>query len=194
MGGAKRPSSATLEKPLKKSKSAVSDKLEAQETGKQSVEDAKAYFETNKVKVHIPEGKDVDITPLSGFRHDGFAKKLIKYCEGKFEKPTPIQACCWPIIMQRIDMCGIAKTGSGKTLGFAMPYLSMSRKGVLEVFEQPINSPRFVAMAPTRELAMQIAEVCKDLSQALGDDFPVQCVYGGVPKRDQRAALQATGV
>merc|ERR1719159_899074 len=45
---------------------------------------------------------------------------------------------------------------------------------------------------------MQIAEVCKDVTKALakdgGDQFPVQCVYGGVPKRDQRQALNSTGV
>ncbi|CAE8590771.1 unnamed protein product, partial [Polarella glacialis] len=128
---------------------------------------AKAFFEEQGIKVHVPAGKDVNITPLRGFNCDGFAKRLVKYCDGKFPKPTPIQACCWPLIMQKTDVCGIAKTGSGKTLAFAMPYLSMSRLGVLEVFEQPCNSPRFVAMAPTRELAMQIAEVCVDLVKAL---------------------------
>lgn len=165
---------------------------------KLSVEAAKAFFEEHGIKVAIPEGKDVDITPLAGFQFDGFAKRLIKYCQSKFEKPTPIQACTWPLIMQRSDVCGIAKTGSGKTLAFAMPYLSMSRLGQLDVFEQPCASARFVAMAPTRELAMQIAEVCSELVKALtaGDEglYPVQCIYGGVPKRDQREAISGTGV
>jgi ATP-dependent RNA helicase DBP3 len=165
---------------------------------KLSVEASKAYFESQVVKVHIPDGKDVDISPLAGFKLKGFSKKLVKYCEGKFEKPTPIQACCWPIIMQKSDVCGIARTGSGKTMAFALPYLSMSSKGVLTAFQQPCHHPRFVAMAPTRELAMQISEVCKDLTKALangGDDlYPVQCVYGGVPKREQRQALTSVGV
>ncbi|CAE8741249.1 unnamed protein product, partial [Polarella glacialis] len=159
---------------------------------------AKAFFEEQGIKVHVPAGKDVNITPLRGFNCDGFAKRLVKYCDGKFPKPTPIQACCWPLIMQKTDVCGIAKTGSGKTLAFAMPYLSMSRLGVLEVFEQPCNSPRFVAMAPTRELAMQIAEVCVDLVKALtaGDvgQFPVQCIYGGVPKYEQKKGISGVGV
>lgn len=164
------------------------------------MEDAKAFYENNGIKVHVPEGKDVDITPLAGFQAEGFAKKLIKYCESKFEKPTPIQAVCWPLIMQKSDVCGIAKTGSGKTLAFAMPYLSMSRLGALEVFEQPCHTPRFVAMAPTRELAMQIAEVCAQLSTALcgGEGaeiaYPVQCFYGGVPKTEQRKGIQNSGV
>lgn len=199
MGGIKRAlpvSNGVATGPLeveKARKKAKSDEC----LGKLSVEDAKAYFESNSVKVHVPEGKDVDITPLSGFQVKGFAKRLIKYCEGKFEKPTPIQACCWPLIMQRSDVCGIAKTGSGKTMAFAMPYLSMSRLGVLEVFEQPCHQPRFVALAPTRELAMQIAEVCKELTAVLAageqDNFPVQCIYGGVPKKDQRQAIQSEG-
>lgn len=191
MGAAKRQAVAAEGVAPQKKKSKTSD-------GKMDVEAAKAYFESNGVKVHVPEGKEVDITPMAGFKGDGFAKKLIKYCEGKFGptgKPTPIQACCWPLIMQRTDICGIAKTGSGKTIAFALPYLSMSRKGVLEVFEQPANTPRFVALAPTRELAMQINEVCKDLANAVADgnpdlQYPVQCIYGGVPKHEQRAVLK----
>ena len=37
-----------------------------------------AFFEENSIKVHIPEGKDIDITPLAGFQFDGFAKRLVK--------------------------------------------------------------------------------------------------------------------
>jgi len=166
-------------------------------TEKMGVEEAKAYFEANVVKVHVPEGKEVDITPLAGFKAKGFPKRLIKHCQAKFDKPTVIQACCWPLILQGSDVCGIAKTGSGKTLAFAIPYLSMSAKGLLTVFEQPTASPRFVAMAPTRELAMQITEVCKDLTASLAqgdaDQFPVLCVYGGVPKREQRDVIRGTG-
>lgn len=176
----------TIAEPKKAKVAKVQEKLE--------VEEAKAFFETHNVKVHVPDGKDVDITPLAGFAMKGFAKKLVKHCKGKFEKPTPIQACCWPIIMQRSDLCGIAKTGSGKTLAFAMPYLSLSVRGVLTVFEQPVHQPRFVAMAPTRELAMQIAQVCKEISEVVGEGYPVQCIYGGIPKREQRDVLQSEGV
>jgi ATP-dependent RNA helicase DBP3 len=205
MGGAKRPQEiGDQEKPKTKKQKAAKEVSTDKESAKSkqeeklSVEESKAYFEANVVKIHVPEGKDVDISPLAGFKLKGFAKKLVKYMEGKFETPTSIQACCWPIIMQSSDVCGIARTGSGKTMAFAMPYLSMSARGVLTCFEQPCCTPRFVAMAPTRELAMQIAEVCKDLTTALAaggeDHFPVQCVYGGVPKREQRAALTNTGV
>jgi ATP-dependent RNA helicase DBP3 len=207
MGKQKRPTEIAAEEApaAKKSKKDKTAPAEIQESGKKpkvqeklSVEDAKAYFTTNTVKVHVPEGKDIDITPLAGFKLKGFAKKLVKYMEGKFPVPTAIQACCWPLIMQSSDVCGIAKTGSGKTMAFAMPYLSMSARGALSCFEQPCSSPRFVAMAPTRELAQQISTVCSDLTSALAaggeDHFPVLCVYGGVPKRDQRQALKNTGV
>merc|ERR1719356_2236157 len=84
-------------------------------------------------------------------------------------------------------------------MGFALPYLSMSRKGVFELFEQPTWCPRFVAMAPTRELAMQISEVCDELAKALTGkdgacDYPVQCVYGGVSKAEQRKQIEKVGV
>jgi ATP-dependent RNA helicase DBP3 len=209
MGKSKRPlelaaEEAPVAKKVKKQKQAPAElgdeiepkKVKAQE--KLGVEEAKEYFTKHTVKIHVPEGKDVDITPLAGFRLKGLSKKLVKYFEGKFPAPTPIQACCWPLIMQKTDVCGIARTGSGKTIAFAVPYLSQSTKGLLTVFEQPCHTPRFVAMAPTRELATQIAEVCSDLTKALaagGEDYyPVQCVYGGVPKRDQKMALKSTGV
>jgi len=53
-------------------------------------------------------------------------------------------------------------------------------------------------LAPTRELAMQITEVCKELADAVADgnpdlQYPVQCIYGGVPKHDQRAVLKREG-
>jgi len=190
MGAQKRASENCVDNPgAQAKKKTVQDK--------QTVEDAKAYFDEHTVRVHVPKGKDVDITPLAGFHLKSFAKRLVKHCEAQFPKPTPIQACCWPIIMQRSDVCGIAKTGSGKTLAFAMPFFSMSRKGVLEVFQQPSHSPRFVAMAPTRELAMQITEVCKTLSTVLEEDgcnFPVQCIFGGAPKRDQRDLIRKEGI
>jgi len=202
MGQQKRVAEVAAEgAPQKKSKKKEKQNV-AQTEGKAeeklSINDAKAYFEKNDVKIVLPEGSELDISPLAGFKLKGFAKKIVKYLEGKFPAPTPIQACCWPLVMQSSDVCGIARTGSGKTMAFAVPYLSMSRLGRLEVFEQPCNSPRFVAMAPTRELAMQIAEVCTDLTKAMAaggqDDYPVQCIYGGVPKRDQKFALRQTGV
>jgi len=199
MGLGKRPAEVVADHVAKKKKvdkvTQVVDVVKEKGPEKLSVEDAKAYFETNAVKIHLPAGKEVDISPLAGFKLKGFAKSLIKYCQGKFEKPSPIQACCWPIIMQKSDVCGIARTGSGKTLAFALPYLSMSARGVLTIFEQPCQTPRFVTLAPTRELAAQIAEVCSDVAKVVGEaDYPVQCIYGGVPKREQKQALRTTGV
>jgi hypothetical protein len=46
--------------------------------GRWSVRPFQAFFEEHGIKVAIPEGKDVDITPLAGFQFDGFAKRLIK--------------------------------------------------------------------------------------------------------------------
>jgi superfamily II DNA/RNA helicase len=73
-----------------------------------------------------------------------------------FTSPTPIQAQTWPIAMQGRDIVAIAKTGSGKTLGYLVPAFqhlermrSNSRLG-----------PSVLVLAPTRELATQIQDEC----------------------------------
>lgn len=73
-----------------------------------------------------------------------------------FSSPTPIQAQSWPIAMQSKDVVAVAKTGSGKTLGYLVPaflhlasHRNNSRKG-----------PTALVLAPTRELVMQIHDEC----------------------------------
>lgn len=71
-----------------------------------------------------------------------------------FKTPTPIQAQTWPVALQNRDIVAIAKTGSGKTLGYLMPafmHLKRSRSN-------PVMGPTVLVLAPTRELATQIQE------------------------------------
>lgn len=71
-----------------------------------------------------------------------------------FSSPTPIQAQTWPISLQGRDIVAIAKTGSGKTLGYLIPifiHLSQLRNNSL-------NGPTVLILAPTRELATQIQD------------------------------------
>ncbi len=73
-----------------------------------------------------------------------------------FKAPTPIQAQSWPIAMQNRDIVAIAKTGSGKTLGYLLP-------GFLHLERRRKNSrlgPTILVLAPTRELATQIQDEC----------------------------------
>ncbi|KAG1677726.1 hypothetical protein FOA52_001038 [Chlamydomonas sp. UWO 241] len=127
-----------------------------------------------------------DIKPVTKFEHTGLPKEMLQCCRA-FKEPSPIQSQCWPIIMSGHDLIGIAATGSGKTLAFGLPALrhiqAQRDAGVVSG-----KGPFALAMAPTRELAMQIAAVITEA----GKECKVRCVcvYGGVPKRDQQIALR----
>lgn len=69
-----------------------------------------------------------------------------------FPSPTPIQAQTWPIALQNRDIVAIAKTGSGKTLGYLIPAFTLLR----HCRNDPRNGPTVLILAPTRELATQI--------------------------------------
>ena len=80
--------------------------------------------------------------------------------------PFPIQAQCVPIIMAGRDVIGIAKTGSGKTLAYLLPMLR-------HILDQPSlapgeSGPIGLVLAPARELAFQIHNVCKVFAKILG--------------------------
>jgi len=102
-----------------------------------------------------------------------------------FEKPTPIQAQGWPIALSGSNMVGIAKTGSGKTLGYILP-------AIVHINNQPSLSrgdgPIALVLAPTRELAQQIQQVANDFGSA--SYVRNTCVFGGASKGPQARDLQ----
>jgi len=106
----------------------------------------------------------------------------------KFDKPTPIQAQCWPLALGGRDMIGLAETGSGKTLAFMLP-------GIVHISNKSKASrvgPSVLVLAPTRELAQQIEEVtAKTCSVA---NLKSCCVYGGMSKGTQATALKGAEV
>ncbi|XP_034207207.1 DEAD-box ATP-dependent RNA helicase 46 isoform X2 [Prunus dulcis] len=96
-----------------------------------------------------------------------------------FSSPTPIQAQSWPVALQSRDIVAIAKTGSGKTLGYLLPgfiHLKRSRN-------DPQLGPTVLVLSPTRELATQI----QDEAVKFGKSSRISCVclYGGAPKGPQ---------
>eukprot|EP00449_Zooxanthella_nutricula_P032739 CAMPEP_0198492440 /NCGR_PEP_ID=MMETSP1462-20131121/3424_1 /TAXON_ID=1333877 /ORGANISM="Brandtodinium nutriculum, Strain RCC3387" /LENGTH=471 /DNA_ID=CAMNT_0044221085 /DNA_START=60 /DNA_END=1471 /DNA_ORIENTATION=+ len=102
-----------------------------------------------------------------------------------FKCPTPIQAYTWPVLLEGKDVIGVAKTGSGKTLGYLLPgYIKVKReemKGAMTCDHQ--NGPAMLVMAPTRELCQQIFEE----SERFGKPAAIQtaCCFGGAPKGQQ---------
>src|SRR5271155_2902775 len=103
-----------------------------------------------------------------------------------FARPTPIQAQAIPPLMTGRDLVGIAQTGTGKTAAFALPIL---HKLAADRRPAPRGGARVLVLAPTRELASQIAESFRDLSGALS--LKIAVVFGGVPHGAQIRALGA---
>ena len=102
-----------------------------------------------------------------------------------FSTPFAIQTKAIPVALTGRDVCGRARTGSGKTLAFGVPLLAR-----LQGDSQP-NRPKAVVLVPTRELALQVAEVLAPVAIACGRT--VLAVYGGASRQQQIEALR-TGV
>jgi ATP-dependent RNA helicase RhlE len=102
-----------------------------------------------------------------------------------FKKPTDIQFKCIPNILKGEDLLAIAQTGTGKTAAFAIPILHILHSKVNTRREDGIKC---VVMVPTRELAIQIAEVFN----TLGKNTRVNTfsVFGGVEQGPQIAKLE----
>lgn len=98
--------------------------------------------------------------------------------------PTPIQERTIPVLLTGGDLLGQAQTGTGKTAAFTLPLLSR-----LEVRER---GPAILVLAPTRELAIQVAEAMKTYGQFMGG-LRVLPIYGGASFVPQLRGL-ATGV
>jgi superfamily II DNA/RNA helicase len=99
--------------------------------------------------------------------------------------PFPIQAATIPSALQGQDVLGRGKTGSGKTIAFAVPLVEK----LIAAGSRPraAGKPRALILAPTRELADQIDRTVKGLARAAG--FFTVCIYGGVPQRKQEVAM-----
>ena len=87
-----------------------------------------------------------------------------------YEQPTPVQAQCIPHLLGGSDVLGTAQTGTGKTAAFALPLLSK--------IDLRKTKPQVLVLAPTRELAIQVAEAFQTYASGL-KGFHVLPVYGG---------------
>lgn len=98
-----------------------------------------------------------------------------------YTEPTPIQNKTLQCILDKRDILGIAQTGTGKTAAFAVPVIE-------KTFTDTVKTQTLV-LCPTRELALQTAEVFRTLS--LGKKIRTLSVYGGQPAAVQIRALRA---
>ncbi|KAL7100674.1 hypothetical protein ACP275_08G010000 [Erythranthe tilingii] len=118
--------------------------------------------------------------PFSSFEATGFPPDILREVQNAgFSAPTPIQAQSWPIAINGRDIVAIAKTGSGKTLGYLIP-------GFLHLKERRSNpklGPTVLVLSPTRELATQIQAEAVKFGRS--SRISCTCLYGGAPKGPQ---------
>jgi len=98
-----------------------------------------------------------------------------------YEKPSPIQAECIPHLLNGRDVLGMAQTGSGKTAAFSLPLLNN--------IDPDLRAPQILVLAPTRELAVQVAEAMTDFSKHM-HGVNVVALYGGQRYDVQLRALR----
>ncbi|MDT3295233.1 DEAD/DEAH box helicase [Shewanella sp. SP2S2-6] len=115
------------------------------------------------------------------FRELGLSENLLRALdELGYEKPTPIQSASIDPLMAGKDILGQAQTGTGKTGAFALPLLN-------KVTSQ--TTPQILVLAPTRELAVQVAEAFSSYAKFM-KNFHVLPIYGGQSMQQQLNALK----
>ena len=98
-----------------------------------------------------------------------------------YETPSPIQAEMIPYVLEGRDVLGQAQTGTGKTAAFALPILSK--------IDLKLKTPQVLVLAPTRELAIQVAEAFQKYASKM-KGFHVLPIYGGQDARGQIRQLE----
>jgi ATP-dependent RNA helicase RhlE len=116
----------------------------------------------------------------------GLNQSLVRaLLEAGYTEPTPIQVQAIPKVIEGHDLLGIAQTGTGKTAAFSLPILHhLNAKQV----ESKARHPRALILAPTRELAIQIADSIKLYGSHIA--FKQTSIFGGVGQNPQVAALK----
>ena len=98
-----------------------------------------------------------------------------------FETPSPIQQACIPHLLNGRDVLGMAQTGSGKTAAFSLPLLAK--------IDAEERYPQMLVMAPTRELAIQVADACEQFTKHV-KGVRIVTLYGGQRYDIQLRALK----
>jgi len=122
---------------------------------------------------------------MTQFSDLGLSQPVLQALELKgYDTPTPIQEQAIPPVLEGRDLVGIAQTGTGKTAAFMLPSIDRLRASDNRI---PFKSCRMLVLAPTRELAGQIAASAKDYGALAG--LKVQSIVGGTSVNKDRNKL-----
>ncbi|KAL5585443.1 hypothetical protein FOVSG1_014832 [Fusarium oxysporum f. sp. vasinfectum] len=141
------------------------------------------FLSKNQITITDPKTETVTLRPVLEF-HQLPATNLLEKKPSPFanyKAPTPIQSASWPFTLSGRDVIGVAETGSGKTMAFALPCVEA-------VSDIKYKGTKAVIVSPTRELAMQTYE--QMASVAALNKLKCVCLYGGASKDDQRNLLR----
>ena len=152
-----RPPGATRRK--RRPTKSVDERAVSTLAPRESIDHDVAYVPTGFADLGVPEGVDRGLAAAG------------------FTTPFAIQTKAIPVALEGLDVCGRARTGSGKTLAFGVPMLArLSGKA------EP-RRPLGLVLVPTRELALQVAEVLDPVARRC--DCRVLPVYGGASRSQQ---------
>ncbi|KAK3085997.1 hypothetical protein FSP39_011961 [Pinctada imbricata] len=139
--------------------------------------------EEEKEKIEFSESIDAVDENIS-FQDMNVSRPLMKgLSHMNFDKPTPIQSATIPVALLGKDLCACAVTGSGKTVAFMLPILE---RLLYRPKQQAMT--RVLVLVPTRELAVQVHTVARQLAQFTNIDIVLSA--GGLDIKAQEAALR----
>jgi ATP-dependent RNA helicase RhlE len=127
---------------------------------------------------------------VTTFESLGLSAELLRaVADEGYTEPTPIQVQAIPLVLEGRDLMGAAQTGTGKTAAFVLPIFERLKPYTNTSFSPARHPVRALVLAPTRELAMQVAE----MAAAYGRHVPLRSavVFGGVPLDPQIKELRA---
>lgn len=141
-------------------------------------------------------------SPKADFKAFSFSDEILSAIEQMgFDTPTDIQLKTIPAVLAGKDVLARADTGSGKTAAFALPLLeNLSNQNIYTQIDRckrfngaervASNCVQILVLVPTRELAIQVADVFTQLSANISPAVKCQSVYGGVKINPQMMALR----
>ncbi|OJD30552.1 atp-dependent rna helicase dbp3 [Diplodia corticola] len=145
-----------------------------------------AFMSKHFIAVTDPLSTATKLRPIITFNNLPVTDESLRAPFKGFTAPTPIQAAAWPSLLAGRDVIGVAETGSGKTLGFGVPC-------VRHIMRLPKGKGvKAVIVSPTRELASQIHEQLVKIAEPAG--LKSVCIYGGVPKDEQKIGLKKASI
>ncbi len=144
--------------------------------------DNRRVNETPSQEPSSPAPSRFDVLPLD-------AKLLKAVADQGYESMTPIQAKAIPIVLEGRDVMGAAQTGTGKTAAFSIPLLQRMLKHENASMSPARHPVRALVLAPTRELADQVAANVK--AYAKHTQLRAMVVFGGIDMKPQTLELKA---